>query len=439
MTEALIGFAAVLGLVLLRVPIAFAMGLVGMIGYAMETSMRGAVSMAGRLLIDTAQDYGLSVVPLFVLMGLFVNKGGLSRELYAVSHAFLGHRRGGLAMATIVACGGFSAICGSSLATAATMSKVAMPQMRRYGYADSLSTAAIAAGGTLGILIPPSVILVIYGLLTETSIGKLFIAGIVPGLMGVLFYLAAVAWTVRRNPAAGPAGERTDWRGRLAALRDVWAVLLLFFLVIGGLYGALDVWPLHLTFSPTEAAGMGATGAFLIALARGGLDLRGIFQTLRETADTTATLFAVLIGAWIFSNFVNIAGLPEALRAVVQENAVAPWMVIALILAVYLALGCVFESLSMLLLTVPIFFPLVTGLGYDPVWFGIIVVVVTEISLITPPVGLNVFILKGVVGDVGTATIFRGVTPFWVADILRLALLALVPAITLFLPESMGP
>ncbi|MEM8752660.1 MAG: TRAP transporter large permease [Pseudomonadota bacterium] len=437
MTEALIGFGAVLLLVLLRMPIAFAMGLVGMVGYMLETSFRGAISMVGRLIIDTAQDYGLSVVPLFILMGLFVNKGGLSRELYQVSFAFLGHLRGGLAMATIVACAGFSAICGSSLATAATMSKVAMPQMRKYRYADSLSTASIAAGGTLGILIPPSVILVIYGLLTETSIGKLFIAGIVPGLIGILFYLGAVRWTVGRDPAAGPAGERTDWAGRRSALIGVWAVLLLFFLVIGGLYGALDFWPINLAFSPTEAAGMGAMGAFLIALGRG-MKLRETYGVLKETAFTAASLFAVLIGAWIFSNFVNIAGLPEALRALVTEYSLSPAMVMAMILVVYILLGCVFESLSMLLLTVPIFFPLVTSLGYDPVWFGIIVVVVTEISLITPPVGLNVFVLKGVVGDVTTGTIFRGVTPFWISDILRLILLVSVPALTLFLPNAMG-
>jgi tripartite ATP-independent transporter DctM subunit len=437
MVESLIGFAAVLILVLLRLPIAFAMGLVGMIGYAYETSFRGAVSMSGRLLIDTAQDYGLSVVPLFILMGLFVNKGGLSRELYQVSYAFLGHLRGGLAMATIVACGGFSAICGSSLATAATMSKVAMPQMRRYGYADSLSTASIAAGGTLGILIPPSVILVIYGLLTETSIGSLFIAGIVPGAIGILFYLLAVKFTVTRNPDAGPAGERTDWKGRFEAIRGVWAVLALFVLVIGGLYGAFNVWPLHLTFSPTEAAGMGATGAFLIALFRGSLSFRDVREVLIETSYTTASLFSVLIGAWIFSNFVNLAGLPEALLGIVNQAGVSPMVVMLFILLVYVVLGCVFESLSMLLLTVPIFFPLVISLGFDPVWFGIIVVVVTEISLITPPVGLNVFVLKGVVEDVSTATIFKGVTPFWIVDILRLALMVLVPWLVLFLPNSM--
>jgi tripartite ATP-independent transporter DctM subunit len=311
--------------------------------------------------------------------------------------------------------------------------------MRKYGYADSLSTASIAAGGTLGILIPPSVILVIYGLLTETSIGQLFIAGIIPGALGILFYLAAVYISVLRNPAAGPAGPRATWGQRLAALRGVWSVLLLFGLVIGGLYGALDVWPIHLTFSPTEAAGMGAMGAFLIALARGGLTLADIREVLEETALTTASLFAVLIGAWIFSNFVNIAGLPEALANGVMEMGLAPWMVMALIVLIYVALGCVFESLSMLLLTVPIFFPLVTGMGFNPVWFGIIVVVVTEISLITPPVGLNVFILKGVVGNVSTATIFRGVTPFWMMDILRLLLLLLIPGLTLFLPSQMLP
>lgn len=438
MIESLVGLAAVLGLVLLRMPIAFAMGLVGMVGYMLETSYRGAISMVSRLIIDTSQDYGLSVVPMFILMGLFVNKGGLSRALYQASNAFLGHFRGGLAMATIVACAGFSAICGSSLATAATMSKVAMPEMRRFNYADSLSTASIAAGGTLGILIPPSVILVIYGLLTETSIGKLFIAGVLPGLLGVSLYLLAVKYTVVRNPAAGPAGPRLNWPNRLRALLNVWTVLLLFFFVIGGLYGALNFWPLHLTFSPTEAAGMGAAGAFLIALLRGGLTFRSTVEVLRETAVTTAALFSVLIGAWIFSNFVNIAGLPEALRGLVTEHAVAPWMVIMTILLIYLLLGCVFESLSMLLLTVPIFFPLVTGLGYDPVWFGIVVVVVTEISLITPPVGLNVFVLKGVIGDVSTGTIFRGVTPFWIADIIRLLLIVSLPWIALALPQSMN-
>ena len=446
MTIAIIGFVAVLILVLVRMPIAFAMGLVGTFGFTYvrggslfdERGLKAAMSMVGRQIMDTAQDYGLSVIPLFILMGLFVNKGGMAKELYALSSALLGRFRGGIAMATVAACGGFSAICGSSLATAATMSKVAMPEMRRYGYSDELSTASIAAGGTLGILIPPSVILVIYGLLTETSIGKLFMAGVIPGLLGILFYLLAVRWTVWRNPEAGPAGAASTWREKLTAFGAVWAVLLLFFLVIGGLYGAFDFEPLNLTFSPTEAAGMGAAGAFLIALFRGGLNLGSIFEVLKETCFTAAALFAVLIGAQIFSNFINLAGLPNALIELVTAYEVAPFVVIMMILGIYIILGCVFESLSMLLLTVPIFFPVVTSLGYDPIWFGIVVVVVTEISLITPPVGLNVFILKGVVGDVTTGTIFKGVTPFWVADIFRLALIVLVPAIALLLPDTMG-
>jgi tripartite ATP-independent transporter DctM subunit len=312
-----------------------------------------------------------------------------------------------------------------------------MPEMRKYGYADSLSTASIAAGGTLGILIPPSVILVIYGLLTETSIGALFIAGIVPGALGILLYLCAVRFSVAMNPEAGPAGPRATWGERLRALNHVWSVLALFALVIGGLYGVLDFWPIHLAFSPTEAAGMGAAGAFLIAWARGGLSWAGLREVLEETTLTSASLFSVLIGAWIFSNFVNLAGLPEGLLATVTALDLGPWVVMGLILLIYIALGCIFESMSMLLLTVPIFFPLVTSLGFDPVWFGIIVVVVTEISLITPPVGLNVFVLKGVVGDVSTGTIFRGVTPFWLVDILRLILLLIFPALVLFLPGQM--
>ena len=437
MITSIIGFIVVLALVLLRMPIAIAMGLVGIIGYAQETTLRASISMAGRLIIDTAQDYGLSVVPLFILMGLFVNKGGLSRELYRVSYVFLGHFKGGLAMATIMACGGFAAICGSSLATAATMSKVALPEMRKYGYSDELSTASIAAGGTLGILIPPSVILVIYGLLTETSIGKLFIAGVVPGLIGIFFYLVAFRFIVMRNSKAGPAGEVSSWKERFDAFKNVWAVTALFFLVIGGLYGLFNFWPLNLTFSPTEAAGMGAAGAFLIALSRRQLTFNDIKAVLKETSHTTAILFSVMIGASMFSNFVNLAGLPEGLLALVNQTGLSPMTVMLFIILIYILLGCVFESLSMLLLTVPIFFPLVTSLGFNPVWFGIVVVVVTEISLITPPVGLNVFVLKGVVVDVSTETIFKGVTPFWVVDIFRLALIVFVPWLVLFLPNSM--
>ena len=429
MTVALIGFAAVLLLAFMRMPLGIALGLVGVIGFGELSGYRAAMSNASRLVIDAGQSYGLSVVPLFILMGLMVERGGMAKELYRAAFSFLGHRRGGLAMSTICACGMFSAICGSSLATAATMSKVAMPEMRRYKYSDGLATASIAAGGTLGILIPPSVILVIYGLITNASVGKLFIAGVLPGLIGVLFYLMAVMWVVSRNPVAGPAGEKSNWKERLIALRDVWTTLGLFIFVIGGIYiGA---------FTPTEAAGMGAAGSIAIAWWRGALSWSVLMEVTRETALTTAKLFMVVFGAMIFSNFVNRAGLPDGLLNIVNGFEVSPLGVIFIILAIYLVLGCVFESLSMILLTVPIFAPVVEALGFDLVWFGILVVVATEISLITPPIGLNVFVLKGVLKDVPVSTIFKGVTPFWIADIFRLVLLALIPAIALFLPSMM--
>ncbi len=434
MTVALVGFACLLILVFLRLPIAFSMGIVGFTGFGLLTGWKPSLSMIGTLVSETALNYGLSVIPLFILMGNLVSRAGLSAELYAASNAFLGHRRGGLAMATIVACGSFSAICGSSLATAATMSKIAMPPMRRYGYSDSLATASIAAGGTLGILIPPSVILVIYGLMTETSIRELFAAGFLPGLLGIGLYLVAVQYVVWRRPQDGPQAERMAWPDRIRALGGVWGTILLFVLVIGGIYGGV--------FTPTEAAGIGAGGAFLLALARGVRSWRDYYDVLVNSARTTAMLFAVLFGALIFSNFVNRAGLPTALLDFVSSFDMSPLVVLLVILAIYIILGCVFESLSMLLLTIPIFFPVVQGLDYAGlgpeeilVWFGVIAVVVTEISLITPPVGLNVFVLAGVLKDVKTTTIFKGVTPFWCVDIIRLLILVFLPGYVLLLPN----
>jgi len=427
MTEALIGMAVLLFLAFLRIPIAFVMIIVGFAGMAWVLNPVGALYNVGQTAYNAAINYELSVVPLFVLMGNFVARARLASELYNASNAFLGHRKGGLAMATVVACGGFSAICGSSLATAATMSKVAMPSMRKFNYSDTLATGSIAAGGTLGILIPPSVILVIYGILTQESIGELFAAGVIPGLIGILFYLFAVRWVTWRNPAAGPAAERQDWPARWRALSKVWGVLLLFAIVMGGIYGGV--------FSPTEAAGIGALGAFLFALVRGALTWRVLYEILLESVETTAMLFTVLIGALLFANFINYTDFPQALLSFAQQFADTPYLVILAILLIYVLLGCVFESLSMILLTVPIFFPLVRDLGFDPIWFGIVVVIVTEISLITPPVGMNVFVLRGVLPDVKTGTIFRGVTPFWVADLFRLALIVAVPALSLWLPS----
>ncbi len=444
MTISLLGFAAVLILAFLRLPIAFAMGIVGAVGFAALNGWRwkASLSPAAGTVLDTLQTESLSVIPLFILMGMLVSRAGLAKELYRASNAFLGHRKGGLSMATIVACGGFSAICGSSLATAATMSKVAMPEMRKFGYADQLATASIAAGGTLGILIPPSVILIIYGIMTEQSIDKLFLAGIIPGMLGIILYLAAVRWAVWRDPLSGPAGDRTAWGDRFKALGQVWGIVLLFVAILGGIYLGI--------YTVTEAAGIGAGGALLIAMFRGQLTLDSLAEALTETVKTTAMLFAVLIGAQIFQRFIVRAGMPDDLLAFVTGFDISPLAVIFLILLVYILLGCVFESLSMLLLTVPVFAPLVADLGLFPaysgaeakevslIWFGIIVVVVTEISLITPPVGLNVFVLKGVLGDVSTGTIFKGVTPFWIADIFRLLLLVLVPTLVLIIPLSSG-
>ena len=429
MIEALIALAVLLPIIFLRIPIAFAMAIVGVAGFGLEIGWRPAMALIAQIARDTAETYEFSVVPLFILMGTFVGRSGLSHQLYAASNAFLGHRCGGLSMATIVACGGFSAICGSSLATAATMAKVAMPSMRRFGYADSLAAGSIAAGGTLGILIPPSVVLIIYGILTQTSISKLFAAGILPGIVGVLFYIGAVQATIRFKPELGPAAEYTPWRERWTALRQVWGVVVLFVVVMGGIYFGV--------FTPTEAGGIGAFGGFLFALFRGRLPWQALFGVLVETALLTSTLFMVLIGALLFANFINTIGMSQALIEFAGGLDVAPIVIILVIVGIYLVLGCVFESISMILLTVPVFVPLVDSLGFDLVWFGIVVVVVTEISLITPPIGVNVFVLRGLLPDVPTGRIFAGVTPFWIADIFRIAVIIFVPPLSLLLPSLM--
>jgi C4-dicarboxylate transporter, DctM subunit len=430
MTAALIAFLALFAILFFGVPLAFALGLVGLVAFSMAMGVNAAAAMSAQIAWDTLTSYTLSVLPLFILMGNLINHSGLSKDLYAASNAFIGHRRGGLAMATILASGGFAAVSGSSIATAATISTVALPAMRHYGYSPALSAGSVAAGGTLGILIPPSVIMVIYGSMTETSIGHLFIAGILPGLLAILLYLGAVAMFTAANPAAGPAGPRVGWPDRLRALRKVWMVLALFLLVIGGIY--LGV------FTPTEAAGIGAAGAFLAALARRSLTFAGFGRILYDSARTSAALMAVLVGALIFSNYVNITGAPEAVVGSLKAADVPPLAVMALILVFYLILGCVFDALAMILLTVPIFFPLVMALGFDPVWFGIIVVVVVELGLITPPIGMNLFVIRSVARDIPMTTIYRGILPFILVDIVRLAILVLFPTLVLFLPRQMG-
>lgn len=429
MTEALLGFAAMFALMALRVPIAIAMAAIGLVGIGLMRSWPAALASTTTEILDIAK-YTLSVVPLFILMGNFVTKAGLSRELFQAAYAFIGHRRAGLALSTIAACAGFGAICGSSLATAATMARVAMPEMRRFGYADSFAAGAIAAGGTLGILIPPSVILVIYGIMTEQSIGALFAAGIIPGIVATLLYMAAASIVTRRDPSLGPPGERTSWSGRWRALRNIWGVLVLFAIVIGGMYGGL--------FTPTEAAGVGAMGGFLFALGRRALTFRTFVEVLRDSASTTAMLFVILIGATIFSTFINYTTMPVDLKDFVIGFDVHPIAVVIAICAIYVVLGCAMETLSMILLTVPIFFPVIVALGFDPIWFGVLIVCVVEIGLITPPVGMNVFVLRSVLPEVPTNAMWRGVMPFVAADVVRIAILIAFPVITLWLPKTLG-
>ncbi|MCC6008812.1 MAG: TRAP transporter large permease [Rhodobacteraceae bacterium] len=429
MFEAAIGFAALLVLIFLRIPVAFAMMVVGIIGFGLIVDWRPAMISAAEAALSTTREYSLLVIPLFLLMGNFISRAGMAGRLYNASYAWLGHRRGGLARATIVSCAGFSAVCGSSLATTATMARIAVPEMTRLGYSDRLATGSIAAGGTLGILIPPSVIMVLYGVLTQTDIAALFIAGVVPGLLGIVLYNLTVGIITRISPESGPAGPRTDLATRMRSLAGVWEILVLFVAVIGGIYIGL--------FTPTEAAGIGAFGAFLSVVLRQAASFSEMVAILYETVLMSTALLLILVGAFIFANFLNMTGMPRQIRAFVDGQGYPVWLVLGLMMLVYLALGTILDSISMILLTIPIFFPLVQFYGLDPIWFGILVVVVTEISLITPPIGMNIFILSSMVPKVSIATIYRGVLPFLAADLVRLALLLAFPALALFLPSMM--
>ena len=431
MTEALVGLGLMMVLALLRIPIALAMGVVGFLGvaYLRDWNFAPALAMVETKVYETGRNYTLSVIPLFILMGSLVTRAGMSHELFRAAYKCIGHLRGGLAMATVCACAGFGAICGSSIATAATMAKVAYPAMNRLGYSDRLSTGAIAAGGTLGIMIPPSTLMVIYGVLTETNIGKMFAAGILPGLLGTVLLCLAVQWIVWTDPASGPRGERSSWRQRLIALNGVWAVALLFIVVMGGIYGGV--------FTATEGAGTGAFGALCFAIARRALTWRTLLDSLIESARTTAMLFAILIGALMFAEFVNYTSMPDDLKNLVTAFNLSPVMVVGAICVIYVMLGTAMEELSMILLTIPVFFPLIVHLGLDPIWFGILIVVVVEIGLISPPVGMNLFVLNALLPHVPTRTLFHGVLPFMVADVARLAILIAFPVISLWLPGLM--
>ncbi len=424
-----IGIAALIILLFSGVHIAVTMGLVGFLGIVYLTGWEAAFSVLGAVPYSAFGNYDLSVAPLFILMGAFCFHAGLSKDLFDTVHKWLGHFRGGLAMATVGACAGFAAVSGSSLATAATMGTVALPEMKRYKYDPQLATGAVAAGGTIGILIPPSVILIIYAVLTEQSVGKLFLAGFIPGVLEAVFYIGVIFIICRIRPEMGPRGPKTSFIVKIKSLKSTWIVILLFLIVIGGLY--LGV------FSPTEAAGVGAGGAFIFALARRRLNWNNFKESLFATIKTTAMIFAILLGAMIFGYFLAITRLPFELAEFIGGLPVNRYVIIIFILILYLFLGCVMDAMGMILLTVPILFPVAHSLGFDAIWFGIIIVRVFEMASITPPVGLNVFVIRGVAKDVPMGVIFRGIIPFLLADLCHVALLIAVPQIALFLPNLM--
>ena len=426
MIISLIGFAILFLVAFLGFPLGFTMMVVGGAGFAILRGTEPALEMISQQILDVTLNTNFAVLPMFLLMGAFVHRAALADDLYEAADAWIGHFRGGLAMATIAACGGFAAVSGSSLATAATMAKVAVPSMRKFKYADSLAAGTVAAGGTMGILIPPSAALIIYGILTEEDIAALFVAGIVPGIITVVAYILVIILVTRIWPVMGPRGERSGWRVRFRTLSRVWGVVLLFLLIMGGISFGV--------FTPNEAGAIGAIGALVFSMFRGRMSFKIFFESLLEAVHTTAMVLVIVIGALVLNNFVTLSGLPAAMVEWVQTLEFSPMIVMLIILAFYVALGTVIEGLAMIFLTVPIFVPLVEGLGFDLIWFGIVMVMVVEISLITPPIGLNVFVIKSMLPDVPLKTIFKGITPFFIADLVRLALVVFIPSLALWLP-----
>ena len=419
-----------LALIALRMPIGLAMIVVGLGGTMLVAGGPNVVlSKLKSETYTTFGSYSLSIVPLFLLMGQFATLGGMSQSLFRAAETWLGHRRGGVAMAAVGACAGFGAICGSSLATAATMGQVALPELKRYGYSGGLSSATLAAGGTLGILIPPSVVLVIYAILTEQNIAKLFVAALVPGLLAALGYVIVIAIVARLSPGAARLRERVPYGARFRALLDVWPVLLVFLAVVGGIYAGI--------FTPTEAAAVGAAGTGLIALAKRGLTRASFSGAILATASNTAMIFVIVLGASFYNAFLALTQVPQEISQFVVEQGLSPFTVLAVILALYLVFGCFMDSLSMILLTVPIFFPIVSALdfGLSPeetaLWFGILVLIVVEVGLITPPVGMNLFVISAMDPDIRVTETYRAVLPFVASDVVRTVILVAFPALTL--------
>lgn len=424
-----IGIVVLLVLAISGVPLGLALMSVGTVGFAMlhPSGFGAAFSLAGQQITETATSYQFAALPLFIAMGVLAARAGLSDDLFEAARRWIGHRRGGMAMATVVACGGFAAVSGSSAATAATMAKSALPTMKRLGYSDSLSTGSIAAGGTLGILIPPSGMMIIYGLLTEQDIASLFAAGLLPGILTIALFLIAIVVVTRLSPDAGPAGEKFSIAERFRALARVWGVLALFALIMSGL--------LFGVFSTNEAGGIGAAGALILALLRRSLTFRSFSSMMIEAAQITAKIYMLLFGSIIFAQFVNFSGMPYETIDFIRGIDASPAIVIAVILLIYLVLGMFIEGAAMIFLTVPIFVPIIEAMSFDLIWWGIVVVIAVELSLITPPIGMNVFILKALAPEVPVIQIFRGVMPFLLANIIVLGLVVSFPSIALWLPQ----
>ena len=427
---AILGLVGMFLLIGLHVPIGVAMGVAGILTFTAMVDLGPGLAIAGVEAVSTIESLDFAIVPLFLLMGSFAGAAGMSSDLYRIANAFIGHRRGGLAMATVGGCAAFGAVCGSAIATVATMTRVALPEMLKRGYQPGLASGSIAAGGVLGMLIPPSLILVIYAVLTEQFVLALFVAAVIPGIIAALFQCAAVYFYVRLHPDAGPAGPRVAWSARFAAIRDGWAVIMLGLIVTGGIYGGI--------FTVTEAAAVGAATAFLVCLVRGRLDRGVLWQVMRETAANSAMIYLIIIGAFTLTYFLALSHLPETMVEGINSLDLPPLAIIFALYLMYLILGSVFESIAAMVVTLPFVLPVVVGLGYDPVWWGVMMVMISGIGMITPPIGMNVFILHGMAEHIPLRTIFGGIVPFLAADLLRMVLLTLAPVLATWLPTQMG-
>ncbi|MGR3503999.1 TRAP transporter large permease [Pseudaestuariivita sp.] len=424
------GLVAMFVLILMQVPVGIAMGVVGVVGTGLIIGFGPALTLLGTEPASAISAEGLAVIAMFLLMGNLANVGGLSGELYRLAYAWLGHRKGGLIYATIGACAGFGAVCGSSVATAATMVRIALPEMIERGYSRSLASGAIASGGTLGMIVPPSVVMILYAILTENSIIALFLAAVIPGILAVVFYFVAISITMRLYPDLGPVGPKTDWTERWRTTRASWAVLLLAVAVSGGIYSGI--------FTVTEAAAVGACLALLLALGRRRLNTPRFLSCLGDTASNTGLIFVIIIGASVFSYFATLSGLPAATVAWIESLGLPPLAVIFALTLFYIVLGSIFDTIAAMVLTLPFVYPLVISMGYDPIWWGVVNIVVIELGMITPPIGINVFVLHSMADDLPLSKIFKGVIPFLLADVVRLVILILIPGLSLWLPGALG-